>query len=127
MFLDTSIIVEILRTESGDDLADRILGLVKEEPLYISILQVAELADWCNSNGVDAESRLSRLKEIASMVPLTEYICLLAAAVKRRMRGIGISKFGLADGIILASARSMGQKVLTMDTDFSKAPDAIIL
>ncbi|MBI5000534.1 MAG: PIN domain-containing protein [Euryarchaeota archaeon] len=43
------------------------------------------------------------------------------------MRGLGIAKFGLLDGLILASARSVGQKLLTTDTDFRKAEDVVLI
>ncbi len=43
------------------------------------------------------------------------------------MRKKGQKKFGLADGIILASAISINQTLLSKDNDFKKAKDVIIL
>jgi predicted nucleic acid-binding protein len=43
------------------------------------------------------------------------------------MRSKGLKRFSLMDGIILASARSIDQKLLTADSDFRKAEDAVLI
>lgn len=127
MFLDTSIIIEIFRSEKHTKEFGKIYELIKDEPLFISIIQIGEISDWCLKNSVDPAKRTASLKSILNIIPLSEKICLEGSQIKYEMRRQRISSFSLSDGIILASARSINQKLLTTDTDFRKADDAIIL
>ena len=127
MFLDTTIVVEVLRSRRESERFGRILEAIEDDPLFISMLQLAELSDWCLENSIDLSEWISRLKGIVGVVPLTEDICLEGSRIKRGMRERGLSKFSLLDGIILASARSIDQKLLTTDTDFRKAEDAVVI
>lgn len=127
MFLDTTIIMEILRSKKRSKKFQEIFDLVKDEPLFISVIQLGEISDWCLDNEIDPLDRISRLKEVVGIVPLSERICLEGSEIKHWMRERGVSKFSLLDGIILVSARSIDQKLLTTDSDFRKAEDAIIL
>ena len=127
MFLDTSIIVEILRNEKGQRRFEDIYALIKDEPLFISVLEIGEITDWCLDNSVDPMTRITKLKEILNIIPLNEKLCFEGSSIKYEMRKLGVSKFSLFDGIILASARSINQKLLTADSDFRKATDAIII
>ncbi|MFQ6128414.1 MAG: type II toxin-antitoxin system VapC family toxin [Thermoplasmata archaeon] len=127
MFLDTTIIMEILRSKKRSKKFQEIFDLVKDEPLFISVIQLGEISDWCLDNEIDPLDRISRLKEVVGIVPLSERICLEGSEIKRWMRERGVSKFSVLDGIILVSARSIDQKLLTTDSDFRKAEDAIIL
>jgi predicted nucleic acid-binding protein len=127
MFLDTTIVVEVLRSGRESRRFRRILEAIKDDPLFISMLQLAEFSDWCLENSIDPSDRISRLKGIVGVVPLTEDICLEGSRIKHGMREHGVSKFSLLDGIILASARSIDQKLLTTDSDFRKAEDAVVI
>jgi len=127
MFVDTSIIVEIFRDDKDSNKFQEIYEHIKDEPLFISIIQLAELSDWCLKNQINSEERVTRLKQIANVIPLNEKICFEAARLKHTMRKKSTSKFGLLDGIILASARSMNQRLLTTDNDFRSLSDAIVL
>lgn len=127
MFLDTSIIIEIFRFEKGAKEFEKIYELIKDEPLFISIVQIGEISDWCLKNNTDPARRIAGLKSILNIIPLSEKIVLEGSQIKHEMRGKGIKSFSLIDGIILASARSINQKLLTTERDFRKAGDAIIL
>jgi predicted nucleic acid-binding protein len=127
MFLDTSIIVEIFRDKKGEEPFERIFKLIKDEPLFVSVLQIGEISDWCLNNKANPSGRISKLKDIIGIIPLNEKLCIEGAEIKHDMRKQGLSKFSLMDGIILASARSINQKLLTTDSDFRKADDAIVL
>jgi predicted nucleic acid-binding protein len=100
---------------------------IKDEPLFISTIQIGELADWCLKNNIDPENRITKLKQILNVIPLNEKICYDAAQLKYTIRKKGVSKFGLLDGIVLASARSINQRLLTTDTDFRTLSDAIVI
>ncbi len=127
MFVDTSIIIEIFRSERDSERFKEIYRYLENEVLFISLIQIGEISDWCLKNGINPEERVSKIKSISTIVPLKEEICLEASKIKYEMRSAGVKKFSLTDGIILASARYMGEKLLTADKDFRKAEDAIIL
>jgi len=127
MFLDTSIIIEIFRSEKHTKTFQDIYKYIKEEPLFISLVQIGELSDWCLKNHIDPEKRINKLKQILNVIPLNEKICYDAAQIKYTMRKKGVVKFGLLDGIVLASARSINQQLLTMDNDFRTIHDAIVV
>jgi predicted nucleic acid-binding protein len=127
MFLDTSVIVEILSGNRGECARDEIFDAIGADPIYVSVIQFAELADICLANGVAPERRLSQIADIATTVPLDAALSCEGARIKNQMRKLGVAKFGLIDGIILASARSVGETLLTMDTDFRKARDALVI
>ena len=67
------------------------------------------------------------LKQILNLIPLNEKICYEGAHIEYRRRKKGVTKFGLLDGIVLASARSINQQLLTTDTDFRTIDDVILI
>jgi predicted nucleic acid-binding protein len=127
MFLDTSIIIEIFRNKENTEAFQKIYKLIKDENLFISVIQIGEISDWCLKNDIDPTERISQLKRIVNIVPLSEKICLKGSKAKYRYRKEGITNFSLIDGIILASAQLINQNLLTKDTDFEKAKDAIVV
>jgi predicted nucleic acid-binding protein len=127
MFLDTSIIIEIFRNDKNSKKFQDLYTYIKDEPLFVSIIQIGELADWCLKNNIDPEKRITKLKQILNVIPLNEKICYDAAQLKYSIRKKGVTKFGLLDGIVLASARSINQRLLTTDSDFRKLSDAIVI
>ncbi len=127
MFLDTSIIIEIfLNTEETRTFQD-IYEMIKDEALFISVIQIGEISDWCLKNDIGPIERVSQLKRIVNIIPLNEKMCFDGSRINYTYRKEGVTHFSLIDGIILASARSINQNLLTKDTDFEKAGDAIVL
>ena len=127
MFLDTSIIIEIFRSKKNSETFEEIFKLIKDNPIFISVIQIGEISDWCLKNNINPEKRISKLKLILNVVPLNEKICLDGPKIKYNVRKKGIKKFSLIDGIILSSAISINQKLLTTDKDFVNIKDAIVL
>ena len=127
MFLDTNVIVDIFRFDEESKNFQKIFELIKDEPLFISIFQIGEISDWSLVNKIDPDEPLEFLKKTMNIIPLSEEICLEASKIKYNMRKKGEKKFGLADGIILASARSINQTLLSKDSDFKNAKDVIFL
>jgi predicted nucleic acid-binding protein len=127
MFLDSSAIVELMRGGKGSPRTEKILGHIENELLFISVIQLGEVNDWCIANCSDPAARISQLKEIVNIIPLNDAISIEAPEIKRQMRAQRVTKFSLMDGFILASARYIGQRLLTLDTDFRKAEDVIII
>lgn len=100
---------------------------MENEQLFISLIQLGEISDWCLKNNIDPLQRISKLKDIVNITPLDEDICIEGSKIKFEMRKSGASNFSLIDGVVLASSRSILQKLLTTDSDFNKAGDAIII
>ena len=127
MFLDTSVIIELFQSDSGSPGFVSIYEHVKGEPLFMSVIQVAELSDWCLKNNIRPEDMMGQLKKILGTIPLNEKLCLEGSRLKFEMRAKGSKSFSLMDGLILASARSVNQMLLTMDRDFAKADGVVML
>ncbi len=116
MFLDTTVLVEVLRGNA--EVVSHVEKIAEREPLMFSIVQVGELADWCYSNNYDPSKVLDEVKGMATIVGITESVCLEGSRVKYEQRKAGKSKFSLLDGFIVSSAMSFEQKLLTKDGDF---------
>jgi len=127
MFLDTSVLIELLITEKDSALFFEIYDNIKDEPNFMSMIQVGEISDWCLKNAIEPKDTLSRLKEITEMIPINEDILFEGSSIKYDMREMGVKKFSLIDGIILASARSLNETLFTFDSDFRKADDVLLL
>ena len=108
-------------------MADRIGKEVGDSQIFVSHIQLAELADWAVRSGAPAAERLDAVEQMASVAPLEKEICLEAAAIKSKKRKKGASGFGIIDGIVLATARSLGQSLLTFDTHFEGEEDCMVL
>ena len=119
--------IEILRNPKTSDKFRLINEQIRNEELYLLIVQLAELSDWCLENRVSPRERVDAVKKISNIVPLDEEICLEGSKIKAERRGNGHKDFGLLDGLVLAAARSLGVKLLTFDTDFSGERDCIVL
>jgi len=124
VLLDTSALVALFTSKRA---ADRIAKEAGDSEFYVSCVELAELADWATRSGVPAAERLDAVEQMASVVPLTKDICLEAAEIKSARRKEGVSTFGIIDGIILSTARSLGQSLLTFDADFEGEEDCVVL
>lgn len=127
MFLDTSIIVDIFQYDEESKNFQNIFELIRDDPLFISVFQIGEISDWSLTNKVDPIEPIGFLKKTMNIIPLTEDICLEGSKIKYEMRKKGEKNFSLADGIILASARSINQTLISKDGDFKQAKDVIML
>lgn len=119
--------MEVFRSPSSSRRFRAIWRRIDDEEVFVSVVQLAEVADWAVRNKVSSKDRVASVKEFAQLVLLDEQICLEAAAIKHRRRELGYSDFSLLDAIILATARSIGQRVLTFDGDFAGESDCIVL
>jgi len=127
MLLDSSAIVEIFRNPNTSRRFKSIMREVGDEEVFVSIVELAEVSDWAVRNRASAKDRVTYIKDFARIVPLDEQICLDASQIKHRRRELGYTNFSLLDSIILATARSIGQRVLTFDKDFEGETDCIVI
>jgi predicted nucleic acid-binding protein len=127
MFIDTSILIDIIIHRRDSKEIQRILKIVRNRPMYISVLQFGEYSDWCYKKGRNPELYLQKIKKLVNVVKITEEICLEGSRIKDNQRRLRSKKFSLADGIITATARSINAPILTKDRDFENIQDAIVL
>ena len=127
MFLDTSVMVELLTSPKESERSASLLRHMKDEPLSISAIQIGELSDWCLRNDIEPTGLMQSLKDIVSVLPLSERIILQGSWLKHTRRTGGFTKFSLIDGIILASAMELKETLLTLDQDFSGLGNVIVL
>ena len=127
MFLDTSVIVELLTSPKESERSGSLLRTMKDEPLSISEIQLGELSDWCLRNDIEPIGLIQKLTDIVSVFPLSERIVLQGSALKHTRPTGGFTKFRLIDGIIWASALELKETLLTLDQDFSGLENVIVL
>ncbi|OLB47049.1 hypothetical protein AUI07_02455 [archaeon 13_2_20CM_2_53_6] len=127
MLLDTSAIIEVLRhprTSKEFRLVQKHIG---EENLFVLVVQLAELSDWCIVNNIPVRERIGEVKNLANIIPLDEDICLEGSKIKNERLKKGFASFALLDGLLLAAAKSVGERVLTFDRDFAEEEDCLVL
>ncbi len=117
----------MFQNPEGSSRLNNILSKIGDEEVYVCAVQLAEIADWAIRNKVPPLDRVALVKELARIVPLDEQICLDAATIMFQRRKAGQNDFGLIDGIVLAGARSLRQRLLTFDRDFAGEDDCLIL
>ena len=127
MLLDTSAIIQVLRHPRTSKEFRLIQKHIGDEDLYVLVVQLAELSDWCIVNNVPARERIEEVKNLANIIPLDEDIFLEGSRIKNERRKKGFASFGLLDGLLLAAARSVGERVLTFDLDFAEEEDCLVL
>ncbi len=127
MLIDTSTIIEILLHPKTSERFTIIQDHVRTQELYVLVVQFAEISDWCIENRISPRERIEAVKRFASIIPLDEEICLDGSRIKSDRRRDGFKNFSLLDGLVLAAARSVGEKLLTFDKDFSGEKDCLVL
>ena len=128
MLLDTSVIVELLRRPATDAVAKRIMKAVGDEPLFASPIHMGELADVARRSGLSPEEITAKAMRTVEIIPLTVDIAVAASGIKAEARKHRSGRdFSLIDGIGLASARSRGLRMLTLDHEFDGLADVTVL
>lgn len=94
--------------------------------LYTSPIVIAEIYSKSLRTDGKAEERKDFILKRCAVVLLDENIAVDAAKIHAESK-VKTTDFGLADAIILASARSRKIKVLTGDHHFKNFDDAIML
>lgn len=117
MFVDTNILISLFIGEGRSDIVKEILVHVRGRPLFCSVLQLSEIADWCIKENVSISEAMSSVKKIVQVIGVDEDICIEGAKIKHARRKAGYKNFPLVDGLIAASAKSIGQELLTTDRE----------
>lgn len=123
MFLDTSAVIEhFIGSKRGEKVAE----ILKSEPCFISILSLAEAKIWCMRNNRNYAIWLEKTSKMVSILDLTKNICESGAEITYTMQKTN-KNFGLMDGLILATARSLNQGLMTKDAHFKGIGDIRII
>lgn len=94
--------------------------------LYTSPIVIAEIYSKSLRTDGNAQERTDFIIKRCAVVILDEKIAIEAAKIHAEKK-VKFPDFGLADAIILASARSRNMKVLTGDPHFKNFKDAVML
>ncbi|MCG2758940.1 MAG: type II toxin-antitoxin system VapC family toxin [Desulfobacteraceae bacterium] len=94
--------------------------------LYTSPIVIAEIYSKSLRTDGNAQERTDFIMKRCAIVVLDEKIAIEAAKIHAEKK-VKTPDFGLADAIILASARSRNMKVLTGDPHFKDFKDAVML
>jgi predicted nucleic acid-binding protein len=110
---------------AGSARAD-IRRIIEHEAIATSIIAIAELADKFEREDQVFEGPLRFIQSRASILPLTISIAMHAAKLKNSLRKKH-EKFGLADGLHLATSMQEKATFVTADKDFSGIGNALIV
>jgi len=101
-------------------------GVDDHSQLYTSPIVIAEIYSKSLRTDGNAEERTDFIMKRCAIVALDEKIAIEAAKIHAENKA-KTPDFGLADAIILVSARSRNMKVLTGDPHFKNFKDAVML
>jgi toxin FitB len=94
-----------------------------EEESVVSTINLAEVYLWVarSYDEATAGEKVATVEKRCHVVPVEREVAVEAAKIKRR------EKLGLADSLILATARQAGAKVVTGDPDMKDLGDVVFL
>lgn len=128
MLLDTSVLVELLGRPASDALVQRILQAIDDRPLFASPIHMGEVADAARRSGLPPDTTVAKALDIVELIPLDADIAVHASHIKAEARRRKAARdFSLIDGIGLATARSRGMPMLTLDAEFDGLDGVTVL
>lgn len=94
-----------------------------EEEAVVSTINLAEVHLWVARSYGDAtaDDKVATMEKRCHVVPVERDVALEAARIKKK------DKLGLADSLILATARHVGGSVVTGDSDMKGLRDVVLL
>ena len=123
--LDSFAWVEYFR---GSKKGEVVRGCLEEGNCITPTIVLAELSDvYGREKNRFWERDLEFIISKTTLVDLTQEIASNAGKIKNDIRKEQQPTFGLADAIVLATARKLGAKVLTGDQHFKKISDAMLI
>ncbi len=103
----------------------RLKPVLEQENLVTSIMAVAEVADKFEREQKNFRHFLTFMQSRATILSLTITTCTTGATIKNELRKTR-RKFGLADGLHLATAREHNATLITTDNDFFGIEGAVV-
>ncbi len=128
MLLDTSVLLELLMKPMDHPLHQRILAVVGDNTMHVSPIHFGELADAARRRGMPPGTDVERALRFVDLIPLDLDIAVAGSAIKAEARKRKSGRdFSLIDGIGLATARSRGMPMITMDHEFDGFDDVTVI
>lgn len=112
--LDSSAWIEYL---DGTDKGRKIKDIVEAGKTKTSIIAIAEIADRYVRQNKDFRMALAFIKSKTTILDLSMHAALMAPYYKKKQR-MKKSKFGLVDGLHIATSHETLSTFLTADKDF---------
>ena len=122
IMIDASAWIELIE---GTELGRRVQKYLDDCDCLTSSLTVAEVCSKARRKGNYEEAAFQSMTT-TDIIPLTGEIAKTAGMLHAYHHEKN-SKFSMGDAVILATARKLGAKILTKDTDFRNIPEAILL
>ena len=91
--------------------------LIEQEEIATSVMALAEIADKFERDNRKFETMLKFIIRRSVILPVSVEVALRAAKLKNEVRKKRV-KFGISDGIHLATALEEGATLITSDSDF---------
>lgn len=127
MMIDTSVVIDLFLSDEDSGDFQKIMDRIEDEDLFISVIQIGEISDWCYRNTIDPKEAIDFIRKISEVLPVDEDLMEDASRLKHQARTGGQGKFSLIDGIILSTASIYDEMLLTRDNDFRGLDGVIIL
>jgi predicted nucleic acid-binding protein len=111
----------------GTDQGRKARAYVEGDSAATSVLSLAELKEkYLRERWSSFEEDLAFIAARTSLTQVDRHIALLAGEINHKRKRVR-NDWGMADSIILATARSESAKVVTGDKHFAGLSDAILL
>jgi predicted nucleic acid-binding protein len=128
--IDTFAWLELIR---GTAAGEAVRTTIREaDKAFTPAIVLAEVAGACYRSGFSdglVTGELSAIREASTIVPIDSRVAISAAHVLDELRSSAkerrISLPGLADALILATAREIGTRLLTGDSHFQDFPESV--
>jgi predicted nucleic acid-binding protein len=111
---------------AGSEKGERAKQYVESGEAVTPSIVVAELVDKYERERIDPKERLGFIRAKSSVSPLDDAIAETAGSISAERRS-KVRGWGLVDSVVLATARSMGAKVVTGDEHFRDLDEAIMI
>ncbi len=98
----------------------------RSNEVYTSVITIAEVCGKVKKENADVEEAYRQMLLLSKIEPITPEIAKKASSLRHEMRKKE-EHFGLADAIILVTAKTIGAKVLTGDRHFKEIKEAQML
>lgn len=130
--VDTFAWAEMIR---GSDLAPRAREAIEHADLCLTpSIVLAEVASMCLRDGFEVpviEGELEAIRESSRIMPIDEGLAISGALLAKELRASARATRnplpGLADGLVLATARRSHSRLLSGDPHFRECPETVWL
>jgi len=114
MLLDSWAWIEFFK---GSKSGEHVREIIRNNDVYVSVLSLAEVADWCSRNNQNRLKYLGEIKGVAAVLLVDQDVAEKAGTEMMRFRARSPGA-GLVDAIIYAQSTANGMRLVTGDKHF---------